>query len=250
MPAVQLAIFVLDASGSMGGTVSGAPPGTTKAWQIEEMLCLPLPEPLEKAEDKKAVLENCGVIARLQQSRRKDFIDLAIIRYDTKAEVVEKPQPITDWELSPPGTRLSPPTNVSSPRYMLGGKPFNLLDGMGGATDIAVGLQEANRMKEAYLNLYQQQGGQYEPFVTIVLMSDMLHNEGPANAPLKVAAEIKRTVEIRGRPQVLLAAAAFGDDADLNLMQQIASGPEYAIKTTNPIELRKFFLASATAQLG
>lgn len=249
MPAVQLAIFVLDASGSMGESVGGAPAGTTKAWQIEEMLCLPLPEPLEKAEDRKAALENCGVIARLQQSRRRDFIDLAIIRYDTRVRV-EIPRPIAEWELSPPGTRLNPPTDASSPRYILGGKPFNLLDGMGGATDIAAGLQEANRMKEEYLKFYHQQGPQYEPFVTIILMSDMLHNEGPANAPLIIAAEIKRTVEMRGRPQVLLAAAAFGDDADLNLMQQIASGPDYAIKTPSPIELRRFFLASATAQLG
>lgn len=247
MPAVQLVILVLDASGSMSSAVKGMPSGTTKAWQIEDMLCRPLREPLEAAEDKKAVLEECGIIARLQQSRRAGNIDLAIVRYDTRVKV-ETPKPIVEWELSPIGTRLSPDGTMS--HYILGGQPFDLLDGMGGATDIAAGLREANRMKDEYLKFYQQQGAQYEPFVTIILMSDALHNEGPANSPLTVAVEIKRTVELRGRPQVLLAAAAFGDDADLKLMQQIASDAEYSIKTLDPAELKKFFLSSATSQLG
>lgn len=247
MAAVQLAIFVLDSSGSMGWS------SPTKAWQIEEMLCLPLSEPWETAEDRQAVLNNCGVIARLQHSRRKDYIDLGIIRYDTTIKI-DDPRPITEWELSPPGTRLTPPSDPNdtiSPRYMLSGKPFNLLSGMGGGTDIAKGLQIANDMKEQYLKFYQQpENSHNEAYVSIILMSDMLNTEGTANAPLKVAAEIKRTVEMRGRPQVLLAAVAFGEDADLSLMKQIASGDEFAIKTNDPKELRDFFLRSATAQLG
>lgn len=250
MPAVQFAILVLDASGSMGEQVKGEPKGTTKAWQIEEMLCRPLPEPIETAEDKQAVLENCGFIARVQQSRRKDFIDLGIVRYDTKAEVYQDVRPIGEWELSPPATKLSPPQSASDPRYILGGQPFNLLAGKGGRTNIVKGLEEAQKMAEAYLKHWQQQGSQYEPFITIILMSDLLHNEGSPHEPVRVANEIKRNATLRGRPQVLLAGAAFGDDADLSLMQQIAAGPDYAIKTTDPRELRKFFLASASAQLG
>lgn len=250
MPAVQLGIFVLDASGSMNDPIAGAPPGTTKAWQIEEMLCRPLPESMETAEDRKAALDNCGVIARLQESQRKDFIDLGIIRYDTHQKIYQDVRPVLEWELSPPGTKLEPPKKATDPRYHLGGQPFNLVEGMGGGTNIAVGLSEANNMTEAYLKHYAEQGSNFEPFITIILMSDLLQNVGAANEPLKIAAQIKRGVEQRGRPQVLLAAAAFGDDADLDLMKQIASGPEFAIKTTDPTELRKFFLASMISQLG
>lgn len=78
----------------------------------------------------------------------------------------------------------------------------------------------------------------------------MLHNEGSPHEPVKVATRIKRNVILRERPQVLLAAAAFGDDADLGLMTQIASAPEYAVKTTDPVKLRDFFLSSLSAQQG
>lgn len=247
MAAVQLAIFVLDASGSMNLEVAGAPQKTTKAWQIEEMLCLPLSEPLATASDRKAVLDTCGVMARLQNSQRADFIDVGIVRYDTRVKVYQEVRPITEWELSPPGTKLDP---NQGQHYLLGGEPFDLLANMGGWTDIAAGLQEANEMKNAYIEHYQNQPG-YEAFVTIILMSDMQPNVGAVNAPLKVAAEIKNTtITPRGREQTLLAAVAFGDDADLDLMRQIATSTDYAMKTTDPQELRNFFLKSASAQLG
>ena len=252
MPAVQLGIFVLDASGSMNDPIADEPPGTTKAWQIEEMLCRPLPESMETAADRKAALNNCGIIARLQESKRRDFIDLGIIRYDTHAEVYQEVRPILEWELSPPGTKLNPPTSSSTDRYMLGGEMLDLMKEMGGATNIAVGLAEANKMKDAYLKHWDEQEGNFEPYITIILMSDLLQNVGTASEPLDIAAKIKRTVNDpkRNREQVLLATAAFGDNADLELMKQIATDPKYAVKTTDPVKLREFFLKSLTIQLG
>jgi len=246
MPYVQLAIFVLDASGSMADPVAGAPHGTTKAWQIEEMLCLPLPKPLEgvkELEDKREVLEQCGVIARLQASSYASYIYLAIIRYDTKA-VIDGVKFVKEWTLSPIGTKLEPPKDASSPRYLLDGKTFDLLSGLGGATNIACGLREARNMANDFIEFQKKAG--FTPLVSIVLMSDMLHNEGPKEDTLSVAKEIRQTPKINERPQILLAAVAFGDDADLNLMEEIAGDSRYALKTTNPVELRRFFIASAT----
>lgn len=244
MPALQLAILVLDASGSMSVEVSGVPQGTTKAWQIEDMLLRPLPQSWETADDRRELLLNCGLIARLQHSQRKDNIDMGLIRYDNTAEVYQgNIRPITDWELSQPAPQLTPPNH-----YMLGGQTFDLLQGKGGGTNIVSGLEAAEFMKDEWLN--KNQTGNNECFVTILLMSDMLHNEGSPHEPVKVATRIKRNVILRERPQVLLAAAAFGDDADLSLMTQIASGQEYAVKTTDPIKLRDFFLSSLSAQQG
>lgn len=244
MPALQLAIFVLDASGSMGSEIVGAPKGTTKAWQIEDMLCRPLPQSWESADDRRELLLNCGLVARLQHSQRKDNIDMGVIRYDNDAEVYRGSIfPIADWELSQPAPPLTAPNH-----YELGGQTFDLLSGKGGGTNIVAGLEAAEVMKDTWLNA--NQSGNNECFVTILLMSDMLHNEGSSHEPVQVATRIKRNVMLRNRPQVLLAAAAFGDDADLNLMTQIASGSEYAVKTTDPIKLRDFFLNSLSAQQG
>src|SRR4051794_36876044 len=109
MAAVQLAILVLDASGSMSDAVANTPPGTTKAWQIEEMLCLPLSAPLEPAVDRQLLRATCGFIERLKHSQHRNHIDLGIIRYDTSAEPYGKPLPVTERELSPTGTKLAPP---------------------------------------------------------------------------------------------------------------------------------------------
>lgn len=245
MPKVQLAIFVLDASGSMAANVTGYAPGTTKAWQIEEVLLKPLSEPLETAADRKLVLNNCGVIARLQHSARKDYIDMTVIRFDTGVKI-ETPQSITSFTLSPAGTLLTPPT----PHYELNGKPFDLLDGLGGGTNITRALEVANDMKEQYIKYWTQQGPQYEPYVTVILMSDMLQTEGQPNDPLRIAATIKANQMVGGRPQTLLTCVAFGDDANEALMKQLATAPEWGIKTTKPADLRNFFLASATAQVG
>lgn len=244
MPALQLAVFVLDASGSMSSEIVGAPKGTTKAWQIEDMLCRPLPQSWESADDRRELLLNCGLVARLQHSQRKDNVDMGIIRYDNSAEVYRgNIFPITDWQLSQPAPQLTPPNH-----YELGGQTFDLLSGKGGGTNIIAGLEAAEVMKDAWLTA--NQSGNNECFVTILLMSDMLHNEGSSHEPVQVATRIKRNVMLRNRPQVLLAAAAFGDDADLNLMTQIASGSEFAVKTTDPIKLRDFFLNSLSAQQG
>src|ERR1700716_1242158 len=104
MPTVQLGICVLDASGSMAEAVQDAPEHTSKAWQVEEMLCLPLP-----IVDTRAVaLEQCGVIARLQESERAGFTELGIIRFNTQAQAYGDPRMVKDWTLSPDGTKLKP----------------------------------------------------------------------------------------------------------------------------------------------
>lgn len=260
MPAVQLGIFVLDASGSMSDSISGESSETTKAWQVEEMLCLPLEKPRETAEDFRELLETCGVVSRLQHSQRADYIDMAVIRFGVDAELYvpagapldEPAQPVRGWELSPPGTKLDP---ASGQHYILGGRPFDLrtdIDGSG--TSIRAGLALADDLAQKWIEK-QEEDPSVEPFVSIVLMSDMLNNEGHESDLLQIATEIKTSKVLRDRPQTLLAAAAYGHNANLDLMQQLAtSGPaeqphKYAIKTSNPKELRGFYLASMSAQV-
>lgn len=74
MPVLQLTLLVLDVSSSMGDKVLNASNGTTKAWQIEEDICRPLMGHWETANDRRELLspQNCGLIARLQHSQRKD----------------------------------------------------------------------------------------------------------------------------------------------------------------------------------
>jgi hypothetical protein len=265
MPAIQLGILLLDASGSMAGPVSGAPGAETKAWQIEQMLCSPLAEPLGPEVDRAALLDDCGLIAQLQASKRAESIDLTVIRFDH--EVVPYPvqgklyQPIEDWSLSPAGTRLEPQPPRGGERYWLGGRPFNLLDGMGGMTSIAGALEYADKVARSWIEFQEQALPMYDPLVTIMLMSDMWVDEEPRDKngahrvrAIEVAQEIKRTAMVtdRDRPQVLLAAAAFGNDADIDLMRRLASpGPpeapeKYSLRTANPPDLRLFFLTSMT----
>lgn len=262
MSVVQLGILVLDASGSMG---LDAGDGSIKARQIEEMVCKPLSICIERAEDPLAVLNEAGLIARLQESTTADFTDLAIIRYDDRAEVYRgvNPKPVNEYTLSPFGTVIS---NGSSERYMLDGAPFDLLEGMEGQTDIAAALHMAGALATDWVALMESDG--HEPFVSIVLMTDGHHysKNHSVNDVTSMATRIKSNKQLQGRPQVLIATAAFGDKADEPLLKTIATPRQHALvddgftqpgdvidqhcfyaKTRSSLTLREFFLKSLMA---
>lgn len=244
MPVIQLVILVLDASGSMAGNISNS--GITKARIVEDLICRPLHETLDSTQDKALVLQNCGLVARLQSTMRRDTTDLGIIRFDTSAEVWQNEiRPVLEWELSPVGTDLS---TSQSGHYILGGQPFDLLAGKGGGSNIASALRLAHDMARDYVEHWLYQKGDFDPFVSIVLTSDMLLNEGSSQEIISIASQIKKSSMRSGQKRILLAAAAIGDDADIGLMREIASAPDYSVSVLNQNTLRSFVLSSISSQ--
>jgi hypothetical protein len=251
----------------MGETVERDPAGnalpanTTKAWLIEDMLARPLREPRSAGSDYQALLRDCGLVARLKASANKDVTDLAVIRFDTKAELYWDVHPVLDWTLCPDGTRKGPPELRIPHRrdpgegYLLGPGEMDLLEGMGGWTDIACGLKYADEIADSWLAHHTENSPGYDLFVSILLLSDMQQTERTTQDVLGVATKIKLNVELGGRPRVMLCCAAFGENADLALMRQIATPGrpnhdpnEFAIQTLDTSKLRDFFLASLLAK--
>ena len=261
MPVAQLGLLVLDASGSMGELVAATPdgqplpPNTTKQWLVEEMLARPLRATQQDAEDWRSVLDDCGLVARMQNSANKRMTELGIIRFDEEPEPYWEVRPVLEWELSPVGTRLDPP-QVRDPHqrnagegYRLGPTELDLLANRGGGTDIAAGLRYADQVAKAWVSHMSTQFPNTDPLVSIVLMSDMLEVMGDPQQVLEVANQIKTNQELGGRPQILLCAAAFGEGTKVNLpfMQQLATPDpdnKWSMHTTDPTDLRRFFLKS------
>ncbi len=99
---------------------------------------------------------------------------------------------------------------------------------VGSWTNITAGLTTALGLVEQSL---QSPGNWARPVV--VLLTDGQHNTGPS--PETVAATLKTKAD--------LLAVAFGADADLAMLERLATSPQHALRCVSAAELRKFFQA-------
>ncbi len=97
---------------------------------------------------------------------------------------------------------------------------------MGAWTNITAGLTTGLEVIEKSL---AEKGTWARPVV--VLLTDGQHNRGPA--PENIAGTIKGKAD--------LLAVAFGADADLAMLERLATSPQHALRCGNGAELRKFF---------
>jgi hypothetical protein len=213
----QLALFVLDRSGSMGMD-EPAFSGLKKYEAVRKQVL----DPDEKE----------GCIARLRVSSVKEGLYVGVITFDDKVDppllLPTKVVTITESTLDP---------DRFTPR---------------GETAIGLALNEAHKMAREFL---AQADPLVQRLVTILLMSDGRNNSGPD--PVTSAAEIKnsaRPVEAYGgRPEIVVAAAAYGPDADEAVLRQIATPPwpgckyqELSKRVKSGAELRDWLVGSVT----
>jgi len=166
-----------------------------------------------------------GLIQRLRKSTRAHEISLAIVTFDHRVKVLLNPTPVL--RLDPASVKL------------------DLLRRHGGSTAIGDALRTAGIIAEQFL---AQEEEDIPRYVTILLMSDGQNNSG--EDPLTVANAIKgRARDKAGRPEIVIATAAYGDDADEETLRQIATQiPEqpdkFFAKVQTGEQLRQFFIAS------
>ncbi|MFZ1472275.1 MAG: vWA domain-containing protein [Anaerolineae bacterium] len=214
----QLALFVLDRSGSMGmdePAISGL-----KKYEAVRKHVL---DPDEKE----------GCIAKLRAGGLKEGMYVGVIAFDDKVD--------------PP--LLLPTKVVAITESMLDPDRFTPR----GETAIGLALNEAHKMARDFL---AQADPLVQRLVTILLMSDGRNTSGPD--PVTSAAEIKNTARsveaYGGRPEIVIAAAAYGPDADEVVLRQIATPPwpgckyaELFKRVGTGAELRNWLVGTATA---
>lgn len=212
----ELGILVVDGSGSMADIEKAS--GKKKAEVVEQHL----------VKDQESLLE------RLKGSTRRQEISLALVTFDHRDV---KRRDATEVEKLTPGD-LS----------------LDLLKLHGGNTAIGRALQTADEIAQQFIA-----GEQRLPrFVTILLMSDGQETEN--TDPIGVAGQILQRAKFKqiagyvvSRPDIVIAVAAYGDDADDNTLRQIATQlpdqPDKFFRHVNSgAELREFFIESmATA---
>ena len=210
----ELGILVLDGSGSMADVEKTS--GKKKAEAVEDHLI--------RAQD--------SLFARLKGGTRRHEISLALVTFDNRDE--KRCDPTELAQLTPADLTL------------------DLLREHGGSTAIGRALETAGEIAQQFIA-----GEQRVPrFVTILLMSDggETENTDPVGQARQIHQQAKPK-QIAGRPtqrpDITIAVAAYGDDADENTLRQIATQlPDHADKFFKRVqsgtELRDFFIGSMT----
>ncbi|MGA7606400.1 MAG: vWA domain-containing protein [Anaerolineales bacterium] len=180
---------------------------------------------LTKAEDviRHLVKGPNSLFDRLMTSRNREDLYLSWLTFDDRVDII-LPRPI----------QQIPREEMDIP----------LLQKHGQRTAIGKALNEAFRVAQDWLALASPGISRY---ATILLMSDGQEN---ANSdPLGAAAKIKSFGQGSGvRPKIMLATAAYGDDADRVMLEAMASnrpdGSPMFKKVASGEELRDFFIES------
>ncbi len=215
----ELGILVIDGSGSMG---LPEPPAQPKALEVMGHL----------------VDSPDSLFERLNKGTRRHEIYLAMITYDHVVTRRLDPTPLT--EIDPDKLRV------------------DLLREHGGRTAIGKALNEAGAIARQFLAAQDPSGA--PRFVTILLMSDgqEVENSDPVGEALKIKSDAqpkKIGALMSERPDIVIAAAAYGDDADPDTLRsvstQLPNQPDRFFKrVTTGQQLRDFFIASMTAGPG
>ncbi len=207
--AEELGILVLDGSGSMANEER---PSLTKAQAVRDAIAKPS-KPSE------------GLFSVLKYSSRANEISMATFVFDSWVEERIPQTRIGDLDLDT--------------AYMT----LDLLQGHGDRTDIAKALTEAGR---AALQFVAAAPADIPHYATVLLMSDGEHNVPTQDKTpvINAANEIRAQATLQGqRPTVVLACAPYGQDADAQTLQAIAT-PGFYQKCNSASELRAFFIAS------
>jgi uncharacterized protein YegL len=154
------------------------------------------------------------LIQRLKTSRRKDELFLSIITFDNDVELRQAPTPVSEIDVE---MSLDPVIN------------------RGGMTAIGDALDLGHQVAEGFLQ-NEQEG--LPRNAIIILLSDGCNNSGTHDP--KATAE-----KIRENNGIVIATASYGNDADRDLLQEIASDSDkYFSEPKNGDELRDYFLSS------
>jgi uncharacterized protein YegL len=179
---------------------------------------------MQKAESvEKAVTE---LAERLATSDMAEQYALAVVSFDNRVEHPLPPTLVLDLD----------PTDLN----------LDLLRRHGGSTAIGDALAQAGQVVEQFLA--DEQDG-IPRYAVILLMSDGQSNSG--EDPLAVAQRLKTQFN-RSKPhgpELVIATAAYGDDADAHILGQIASDPAYHRRVESGVELRNFFFRTITRSL-
>lgn len=214
---LELGILVLDGSGSM----AAGEPGTSlsKAEAVELHL-------VGRGEG-----EAKSLLQRLKESTRAGEIQLSVITFDHRVREVLEPTAVTAIDA--------------------GALSLNLLKAHGGATAIGLALRKAGEVARRFL-ADEQEG--IPRYVLILIMTDGREEgpqtQDPSTNPVKVAEEIKAGArDKRGRPEIVIAAAGYGEDADEETLQRMVTSPltadtSFFRRVNSGEELREFFMAS------
>jgi len=178
----ELGILVLDGSASMRDEEQAS--GKPKAEAVEKHL----------------IKDKNSLLARLKGGSRRHEILLALVTFDDTAEKLYDP------------TELAQLTSDDL--------TLNLVQKHGGTTAIGRALKMARDIAQQFLA-----GEQRVPrLVTILLMSDGAENQN--TDPLGIARQIHRDAKRKQiherftqRPDITIATAAYGDDADENTLR-------------------------------
>lgn len=163
---------------------------------------------------------------RLATSDMADQYALAVVSFDSRVDHPLPPTPVLDLD----------PSDLD----------LNLLGRHGGSTAIGDALSQAGRVAEQFLA--DERDG-IPRYAVILLMSDGQSNGG--EDPIVVAARLKRQFS-RSKPhgpELVIATAAYGDDANASVLAQIASNPSYHRRVESGVELRNFFFRTITRSL-
>jgi len=109
-----------------------------------------------------------------------------------------------------------------------------------GGTNITAGLELANQLCKKTPDNGQKDVRWLRPVV--ILFSDGCHNRGPK--PDVISKEIHKTADV--------VTVAYGSDADINLLRNLATSPQHHYQCKDGSDLRQFFAAvgaSMTASL-
>ncbi len=147
-----------------------------------------------------------ALIATLGEKKNRDAFDVVIIQYADRAGMKLTQKPTS--QVRPEEVDLT----------------------AGGYTNITAGLEMA------YAEIQKAPAGPEWNRTMVLLMSDGQHNVG--TPPLHAATELKKVADV--------IAVAFGADADMTALQQLANSPQHVITCTDGAALRKWFVAVAS----
>lgn len=218
----ELALLVLDGSGSMAEREPRT--GLTKADLVMFHL---VREPAGENP------RSGSLLARLQRSRNRHSFWVAVLAFSSRVEQILPPTPLVQVD----------PRSID----------FDLLGRFGDNTAIGLAMQEADQIAQLWLSGADPK---LPRFATILLMSDGCETCG--TDPVGVAQRIHARIAAApspgpswlNRPALVIATAAYGDDADEATLQAIASrhpsGQPMFARVQTGAELRDFFLRSIT----
>jgi uncharacterized protein YegL len=214
--AEELILLLLDGSGSMSGKESQT--GRVKAESVIYHLVR------QQQGDSR---DTGSLLQRLKASSNRDRFWLSVITFDNRIDVALHPRRLEQVV----------PEDLD----------IDLLGKHGDLTAIGHALTTAHQIAQSWLD---DADPLIPRFATILLMSDGQETVG--SDPVGVAQTIKKnTSNELGRPQIAIATAAYGDDADGATLSAIASqradGSPMFARVDTGAQLRDFFMESISS---